>query len=98
MGGLLSPLGDALRSQRLAQPGMLVVHESFPSCSSAASPGDKHWLPLASSGWSGGVPSESGMCLTPALNCSLSLVADPVRQLWSLIPYGRRFPPAGHAR
>jgi hypothetical protein len=26
MGGLLVPLGDALVGQRLAQPGMLVVH------------------------------------------------------------------------
>src|SRR5215218_6387455 len=38
VGGLLVPLGDALLGQRLAQPGMLVVHVSFPSCSSAASP------------------------------------------------------------
>ena len=30
MGGLLPPLGDALLSQHLAQPGMLVVHELFP--------------------------------------------------------------------
>jgi DNA-binding CsgD family transcriptional regulator/tetratricopeptide (TPR) repeat protein len=36
MGGLLSPLGDALLSQDLAEPGMLVVHESVLSCSSAA--------------------------------------------------------------
>src|SRR5215218_3320094 len=35
MGGLLPPLGDALLGQDLAQPGMLVVHVSFPSCSSA---------------------------------------------------------------
>jgi hypothetical protein len=38
MDGLLSPLGDVLLGQDLAQPGMLVVHVSFPSCSSAASP------------------------------------------------------------
>jgi hypothetical protein len=36
MGGLLSLFGDALLSQYLAQPGMLVVHVSFPS---AARPG-----------------------------------------------------------
>jgi len=38
MVGLLSPLCDVLLGQDLAQPGMLVVHVSFPSCSSAASP------------------------------------------------------------
>jgi hypothetical protein len=48
MGGLLSALGDALLGQDLAQPGMLVVHVSFPSCSSVASPGDNHRLSLAS--------------------------------------------------
>jgi hypothetical protein len=31
MGGLLSPLGDALLGQDLAQPGMLVVHVPSPS-------------------------------------------------------------------
>jgi hypothetical protein len=31
MGGLLVPLSDALLGQYLAQPGMLVVHVSFPS-------------------------------------------------------------------
>jgi hypothetical protein len=35
LGGLLSPLGDVLFGQCLAQPGMLVVHVSFPSSSSA---------------------------------------------------------------
>jgi hypothetical protein len=35
LGGLLSPLGDALVGQRLAQPGMLVVHFPAPSSSSA---------------------------------------------------------------
>jgi hypothetical protein len=35
MGGLLSPLGDVLVGQDLAQPGMLVVHVPFPSGSSA---------------------------------------------------------------
>jgi hypothetical protein len=35
LGGLLSPLGDVLVGQDLAQPGMLVVHVSFPSSSSA---------------------------------------------------------------
>jgi hypothetical protein len=34
MGGLLSLFGDALLSQYLAQPGMLVVHVCFPFCSS----------------------------------------------------------------
>jgi hypothetical protein len=34
MGGLLSPLGDALLGQDLAQPGMLVGHVASPSCSS----------------------------------------------------------------
>jgi hypothetical protein len=31
MGGLLALFGDALLSQDLAQPGMLVVHVWFPS-------------------------------------------------------------------
>jgi hypothetical protein len=31
MGGLLSPLGDVLLGQDLAQPGMLVIHIPFPS-------------------------------------------------------------------
>jgi DNA-binding CsgD family transcriptional regulator/tetratricopeptide (TPR) repeat protein len=35
MGGLLSPLGDALLGQDLAQPSMLVGHVPSPSCSSA---------------------------------------------------------------
>jgi hypothetical protein len=40
MGGLLSPFGDALLSQCLAQPGMLVVHvlslpAAQPACFSA---------------------------------------------------------------
>jgi hypothetical protein len=35
MGGLLSPLGDALVGQYLAQPGMLVVHGPFPFLRSA---------------------------------------------------------------
>jgi len=35
LGGLFSPLGDALLGQRLAQPGMLVVHVPSPSSSSA---------------------------------------------------------------
>jgi DNA-binding CsgD family transcriptional regulator/tetratricopeptide (TPR) repeat protein len=35
MGGLLSPFGDALLGQDLAQPGMLVAHVPSPSCSSA---------------------------------------------------------------
>jgi hypothetical protein len=33
MGGLLSPLGDVLLGQDLAQPGMLVVHVPSPSSS-----------------------------------------------------------------
>jgi hypothetical protein len=36
MGGLLAPFGDALLSQDLAQPGMLVGHVASPSYSSAA--------------------------------------------------------------
>jgi len=83
MGGLLLPLGDALLGQDLAQPGMLVVHGPFLPAAPLLPPGDTHWLPLASSGWSCGVPSESGMCLTPALGCSPSLV---------LIPSGGRVP------
>jgi hypothetical protein len=35
MDGLLPPLGDVLLGQDLAQSGMLVGHESFPSCISA---------------------------------------------------------------
>jgi hypothetical protein len=35
LGGLLSPLGDVLVGQDLAQPGMLVVHGPSPSSSSA---------------------------------------------------------------
>src|SRR5215213_2203518 len=35
MGGLLSPFGDALFGQDLAQPSMLVGHVRSPSCSSA---------------------------------------------------------------
>jgi hypothetical protein len=34
MAGLLVSSCDALLSQDLAQPGMLVVHESLPSCAS----------------------------------------------------------------
>src|SRR5829696_4845996 len=86
MGGLLPPLGDALLGQDLAQPGMLVIHVVLPFLQLSCFPGNQHWLPLASSGWSCGGPPESGMCLTPALGCSPSLVAGPIRPPF---PFGR---------
>src|SRR5215211_7197535 len=57
MVGLLVAFGDALVGQRLAQPGMLVVHEShpFPQLSR---------MIVAGSGWAGRAPSESGTCHT----------------------------------
>jgi hypothetical protein len=52
---LLPPFGDALLGQYLAQPGMLVVHGFLPF--SCAQP---YWSLLAGSGWSWGMPPESG--------------------------------------
>jgi hypothetical protein len=49
MGGLLPPIGHPLLGQRLTQPGMLVVHVLFPSCSSAACPATQSSLVVA--GW-----------------------------------------------
>jgi hypothetical protein len=54
MGGLLSPFGDALLGQRLAQPGMLVVHVSSPS-SACQQP-----VLRTGSGWAGGSSSTVG--------------------------------------
>jgi hypothetical protein len=53
LGGLLSPLGDVLVGQDLAQPGMLVVHVlpfpvARPVCSSDLV---EDWSSLASSEW-----------------------------------------------
>jgi hypothetical protein len=79
MVGPLPPSGDALLGQDLAQPGVLVVHVSFPSCISACLfSGRSSGSSLASSGWRCGVGPESGTFHTPALARSLSLVADPI--------------------
>ena len=56
-GGLLMPFGDALVSQRLAQPGMLVVHGPHPFLQLSR-------MIVAGSGWAGSAPSESGTCHT----------------------------------
>jgi hypothetical protein len=88
MGGLLSPFGDTLLGQRLAQPGLLVVHGSFP------------FLPLSRS--SGGCQQRvvAGQ-LRMALDRSPPNPACAIRErlsapyLWSLTRYGGRSPPAG---
>jgi hypothetical protein len=64
--GLLVPFGDALLGEHLAQPGMLVMHGPSPFLGSAA-------LVVAGSGWSWGVPPESGTCHMSALVGALSL-------------------------
>jgi hypothetical protein len=54
MGSLLSPLGDVLVGQHLAQPGMLVVHESFPFPAAPPACSSDHgrpWSSLTSSEW-----------------------------------------------
>jgi hypothetical protein len=81
MGGLLSPFGDPLLSQHLAQPGMLVVHVPTPSGSSTCFPSELvvDWSSLASSEWRRSMSPESGICLTRTLTGSPSLAAGSLR-------------------
>jgi hypothetical protein len=91
VGGLLSPFGEALLGQHLAQTGMLVVHVAYPFLQLSCFPSDLvengcRWR--AQDGARPVAPNPA-----PALRkCS------PAPHLWSLGPYGRRFAPAGHAR
>jgi hypothetical protein len=91
VGGLLSPFGDALLGQRLAQPGMLVVHVAFPF------PQLNRFLSDLGESWCRW-PAQDGARLVAPNPAPAIRRRSAIPHLWSLGPYGRRFPPAGHAR
>jgi hypothetical protein len=76
MGGLLPPFGHPLLGQRLAQPGMLVVHNPSPSCSSAV------LLVAASDG-------SSLTSLRMALQVTARIRHAPYAGAWLLPIFGR---------
>jgi hypothetical protein len=80
MVGVLVAFADALVGQRLAQPGMLVVHGSHPFLQLSRI--DRCWLRM---GLGARRPNLAG-AICSAMACSLSLVAGS---------YGRHFPLAG---
>jgi hypothetical protein len=69
MGGLLSPFGKALLGQRLAQPGMLVVHVAYPFLQLSCFPSDlvESWCRWPAQDGAAAWAPESGTCHTPAL-------------------------------
>jgi hypothetical protein len=91
MGGLLSPFGDALLGQDLAQPGMLVVHVRSPSCSSAC------WFQRPRSAVVVAGQLRMAPQRAPPNPAPAPHERSPVPHLWPLAPYGRRFAPAGRA-
>jgi len=88
MGGLLSPLGDVLLGQDLAQPGVLVVHESLPFLQVSCFPGD---LDALGCRW----PAQDGAAVSAPNPAPSIRRCSPAPYLWSLTPYGGRFALAG---